>query len=205
MGEGDRDDGLAKDAICRRPRAAFSGQRPLRLPCGGRHPTDSGISIQGGLVKADSGCLNENGIALLRPVLKINLSNEPTLNFHVWFHCMPSGNENDHLMVGWRLEAPEGGTSAHDFYHAQPLRLYGPEERAHGLHDRYPVRFPTVPLPASNAVELCLTAILIACGKEALRTFTGSGDALVRAAARAYWAKLFGGGTQAAGLAVIAG
>lgn len=158
------------------------------------------------IVKADNGCLNENGIALLRPVLKCNLSNEPTLNFHVWFHCMPSGNANDHLMIGWRLEAPEGGGSAHDFFHAQPLRTYGPEEKGHGLHDRFPVRFPTIPLPASNVVELCLTAVLVACGKETLRTFVrGSSNAEVRAAANAFWTKVFGAGAPAAALAVIAG
>lgn len=147
------------------------------------------------IVKADNGCLTENGIALLRPVLKSNFSNEPTLNFHVWFHCLPSGLPNDHLMVGWRLEGPEGGNSAHDFFHAQPLRAYGPEEQGHGLHERFPVRFPTLPLPASNVVELCLTAVLVACGKEALRTFVGSGNPEVRVAAKAFWGKVFGSAT----------
>jgi hypothetical protein len=149
------------------------------------------------IVKADNGCLNENGIALLRPLLKSNFNNEPTLNFHVWFHCMPSANANDHLMVGWRLEGPEGGTSAHDFFHAQPLRAYGPEEKGHGLPERFPVRFPTLPLPASNVVELCLTAVLVACGKEALRAFVGSGNSEVRTAAKAFWKKVFGGGNTA--------
>lgn len=150
------------------------------------------------IVKADNGCLKENGIALLRPVLKSNFDNEPTLNFHVWFHCMPSANANDHLMVGWRLEGPEGSTSAHDYFHAQPLRLYGPEEKGHGLPERFPEGFPTLPLPASNVVELCLTTVLVACGKEALRSFVGSGNAEVRAAAKAFWNKVFGGGSTAA-------
>lgn len=146
------------------------------------------------IVKGDSGCLNENGIALLRPVLKSNFSDEPTLNFHVWFHSMPSGNANDHLMVGWRLECPEGGTSTHDFFHAQPLRRYGPEEKGYGLPDRFSESFPTIPLPASNVVELCLTAVLVACGKEALRLFVRSSrNAEVRAAAKLFWTKVFGG------------
>lgn len=146
------------------------------------------------IVKGDNGCLKEGGIALIRPVLKVNFDQEPTVNFHVWFHCMPSGNDNDHLMVGWRLEGPEGGgdSSTHDFFHAQPLRFYGPEDRGHGLHDRFPVRFPTIPLPASNVVELCLTAVLVACGKETLRALVrNSGNAEVRAAANAFWAKVF--------------
>jgi hypothetical protein len=147
------------------------------------------------ILKAESGCLIENGIALLRPVLKNNFSNRPTLNFHIWFHCMPSANANDHLMIGWRLEGPEGGASSHDFFHAQPLRKYGPEEKGHGMHDRFPERFPTIPLPASNVVELCLTAVLVACGKETLRAFVrNSGNAEVRAAANAFWTKVFGGG-----------
>lgn len=147
------------------------------------------------IVKGDNSCLKEGGVALIRPVLKLNLDNEPTLNFHVWFHCMPSGNDEDHLMVGWRLEGPEGGgdSSPHDFFHAQPLRSYGPEDKGHGLHDRFPVRFPTIPLPASNVVELCLTAVLVACGKETLRTFIrSSGNAEVRAAANTFWTKVFG-------------
>jgi hypothetical protein len=149
------------------------------------------------LVKADSKCLEGNGIALLRPVLKTNFDNQPQLNFHVWFHCCSPGTDNDHLMVGWRLESPEGGGSTHDFYHAQPLRRYGPEETLHGLHERFPESFPTIPLPASNVVELCLTAVLVACGKDALRTLVrSSGDATVRAAANAFWTKVFGGAGQ---------
>lgn len=146
------------------------------------------------IVKGDTACLSENGIALLRPVLKTNFDDKPTLNFHIWFHSLPSGGE-DHLIMGWRLEHPEGSGDkiSHDFFHAQPMRKFGPEGTVHGMHHRFPDSFPTIPLPASNAVELCLTAILVACGKEALRTYVrGSSNADVRAAARAYWTKIFG-------------
>lgn len=169
------------------------------------HPTASNTEIltapsnlTGGMhsyviVKGDGGCLAENGIALVRPVLKTNFSGEPTLNFHVWFHCMPSGGSDDHLVTGWRLEHPEGNNTSHDFFHAQPMRKFGPEESVHGMHNRFPESFPTIPLPASNVVELCLTAVLVACGKEALRTFVrSSANAEVRAAARGFWTKLFG-------------
>ncbi len=146
------------------------------------------------VVKADSQCLDGNGIALLRPVLKTNFDNQPQLNFHVWFHCLSPGTVDDHLMVGWRLEAPEGGGSTHDFFHAQPLRRYGPDATVHGLHARFPEGFPTIPLPATNVVELCLTAVLVACGKDALRALVrNSGDATVRSAANAFWTKVFGG------------
>lgn len=145
------------------------------------------------IVKGDSGCLAEKGIALLRPVLKTNFNGEPTLNFHVWFHCMPSGSPDDHLIAGWRLEHPEGNNTNHDFFHAQPMRKFGPEESVHGMHSRFPESFPTIPLPASNVVELCLTAVLVACGKEALRTLVrNSANAEVRTAARNFWTKLFG-------------
>jgi hypothetical protein len=150
------------------------------------------------VVRADSKCLDGNGIALLRPVLKTNFDNDPQLNFHIWFHCLSPGTVDDHLMLGWRLEAPEGGGSNHDFYHAQPLRRYGPEETRHGLHERFPESFPTIPLPASTVVELCLTAVLVACGKDALRSLVrNSGDPAVRAAAKAFWTKLFGGSARA--------
>lgn len=145
------------------------------------------------VVKADSQCLDGNGIALLRPVLKTNFDNKPQMNFHVWFHCLSPGTVDDHLMVGWRLEAPEGGGSAHDFFHAQPLRRYGPDDAVHGLHRRFPENFPTIPLPATNVVELCLTAVLVACGKDTLRALVrGSRDATVRAAAKAFWTRVFG-------------
>jgi hypothetical protein len=158
------------------------------------------------VVKADSKCLDSNGIALLRPVLKTNFDNEPQLNFHVWFHCLSPGTVADHLMVGWRLEAPEGGGSAHDFFHAQPLRRYGPDAAVHGLHSRFPESFPTIPLPATNLVELCLTAVLVACGKDALRALVrGSGDAKVRAAANAYWTKVFGASSPPADVVALSG
>ncbi len=156
------------------------------------------------VVKADSQCLGSNGIALLRPVLKNNFDNQPQLNFHVWFHCLSPGTNDDHLMLGWRLESPEGGGSTHDFFHAQPLRKYGIEESVHGLHARFPEGFPTIPLPASNVVELCLTAVLVACGKDALRGLVrSSGNASVRTAANLFWTKLFGAAASAPSIAVV--
>jgi hypothetical protein len=144
------------------------------------------------LLKPENGCLTENGIALFRPVLKKNFDKLPQLNFHIWFHCMPSGSTNDHLMTGWRFEEPEGGGSTHNYYHAQPLRKFGPEEKSHGMHDRFSERFPTFPLPAADTVELCLNALLVACGKETLRSLVrNSGNSEVRKAANVFWTKIF--------------
>jgi hypothetical protein len=166
--------------------------------------TQTGATHNYIIVKPDNSCLNEGGIALIRPVLKCNTSNEPRLNFHVWFHCMPAANPDDHLMVGWRLEGPEGHTTTHNFFHAQPLRKYGSAEKGHGLPDRYPERFPTIPLPATDIVELCLTAILVACGKDAIGNLVRhSSNAKVRASANAFYTKVFGLGAQPA--AVLAG
>jgi hypothetical protein len=144
----------------------------------------------------DSACEDDNAIVLLRPVLKTNFDNEVTLNFHLWFHSIYAGDEADHLMVGWRLEAPEGGEpkkATHDFFHAQPLTRYGADGTTHGVHRRSSERFPTIPLPAANIIELCLTTVLMASGKEGLRGLvTKSTNPEVRAAARAYWTKMFG-------------
>ncbi len=145
------------------------------------------------IVKPEPTCLAEDGVALLRPVLKLDLNNNPQLNFHVWFHGFSTPPDDNHLMMGWRLEVPEGGDSTHNFFHAQPLRKFGAEESVHGLgHPKHSERFPSIPLPASNCVELCLTAILIACGKEAIRTFVSSRDVAIRKASRIYWSKVFG-------------
>lgn len=145
------------------------------------------------IVKPDSQCLDDKGIALLRPVLKRDKDDRPQINFHIWFHVLSPQGSDDHLMLGWRLESPEGDATTHDFFHAQPLRKYGVEEAVHGLHARHPERFPSIPLPASNCVELCLTAVLVACGKEALRDFVRSSDPAVRAASRGFWDKVFVG------------
>lgn len=143
------------------------------------------------IVKPENGCLKEEGIALLRPVLKFNRDGEPQLNFHVWFHCKPNANPDDHLMAGWRLESPEGSNTTHHFFHAQPLRRYGSDNKTHGLPDRFPERFPTIPLPATNTIELCLAAVLVACGKDALHSLARSSDnGKVREAAQAFYDKV---------------
>lgn len=141
------------------------------------------------IVRPERVCASAGHVAIIRPVLKINFSGEPRLNFHIWFH---DHSNNDHLMYGWRLEGPEGSDTSHDYYHAQPLKRFGAEQSIYGMPNRFPEKFPTIPLPAIDVVELCLTAVLIACGKDALRTILRSnGNAHVREAARAFWGRLF--------------
>lgn len=145
------------------------------------------------IIKPENSCIKEHGIALFRPVLKKNNDGKIQLNFHIWFHSMHSGSEADHLMSGWRFEEPEGEKTIHNFYHAQPLRRFGKESSVHGMHARSPESFPTFPLNASDTVELCLNAVLVACGKEALRSLIrNSGNPEVRTAASKFWTKIFG-------------
>lgn len=151
------------------------------------------------IVKGDDQCIGRGeGLVLLRPVLKRNFDNIPQLNFHVWFHCVSRGSSSEHVVFGWRLEAPEGegasgiGEAKHNFYHAQPLLKFGPSQAINGLHREFPERFPTFPLPASSVVELCLTAVLVAGGKEALRTMVRNPDPSLRHAAKEFWTKVFG-------------
>lgn len=147
------------------------------------------------VVRPDKACIEDGSIAIFRLVLKTNFSNLPQLNFHVWFHSVSRANQTDHHMVGWRFENPEGGDSRHNYFHAQPLRKYGKDQCVHGLHDRFSESFPTIPLPANTAVELCLTAVLVASGKEGLRSFVNSSNIHVRNATRIFWTKVFGGQT----------
>lgn len=169
-----------------------SDLRPLLGYMGKNATSETALTHFYMVVRADKKCLDGNCIAFLRPVLKKNFDDEPQLNFHIWFNCLNPGTADDHLMIGWRLEGPEGKRTPHDFFHAQPLRKFGSEETTHGLHERFPESFPTIPLPASNVVELCLTAVLVACGKEALRLFVTSGNPSVRSASRIFWSKVFG-------------
>lgn len=143
------------------------------------------------VVKPDSPCLDEKVVALVRPVLKTNLDEVPCLNFHVWFHHLATDG-HEHFMVGWRLEGPEGNNTSHDYFHAQPLKKFGEAESIHGSPARQSERFPTIPLPVEDIVELCLTVVLMASGKEALRSLVcASTNKVLRDSARKYWTKVF--------------
>lgn len=143
------------------------------------------------VVKPDAPCLDDKVVALVRPVLKTNLDDKPCLNFHVWFHHLATDG-HEHFMIGWRLEGSEGDNSSHDYYHAQPLKKFGEAETIYGTPARQSERFPTIPLPASDIVELCLTMVLMASGKEALRNLVcASANQALRDSARKYWTKVF--------------
>ncbi|WBY08132.1 hypothetical protein PIB19_00825 [Sphingomonas sp. 7/4-4] len=71
--------------------------------------------------------------------------------------------------IAFRFEAPETGEQ-HCYYHCQPCRDFG---------DRDPVphaalvshRFPTIPLNATNIVELTVCALMASMGNKAMKSF----------------------------------
>lgn len=71
--------------------------------------------------------------------------------------------------ISFRFEAPEIGEQ-HCYYHCQPCRDFG---------DRDPVphaalvshRFPTIPLNATNIVELTVCALMASMGNKAMKSF----------------------------------
>ena len=71
--------------------------------------------------------------------------------------------------IAFRFEAPEMGEQ-HDYYHCQPSRDFG---------DRDPVphavlishRFPTIPVNASNIVELTICALMACMGHKGIKAF----------------------------------
>jgi hypothetical protein len=71
--------------------------------------------------------------------------------------------------IAFRFEAPEQGEE-HDFYHCQPCRNFGDKEK---VRHAVPVseHFPTVPVNASNIVELTTCAIMAVLGRKDTRRF----------------------------------
>ena len=71
--------------------------------------------------------------------------------------------------IGFRFETPEQGEE-HDYFHCQPCRNLGdkiPIDEAADISEN----FPTIPLNASNIVELTLCAIMATMGRKRARKF----------------------------------
>lgn len=71
--------------------------------------------------------------------------------------------------VAFRYEAPETGEE-HDFFHCQPCRNFGDKidlPEAALISDR----FPTIPLNASNIVELTVCALMSTLGRKKAKNF----------------------------------
>lgn len=71
--------------------------------------------------------------------------------------------------IAFRFEAPEKGDK-HDFYHCQPCRNFGDKERVpHAA--LVSEHFPTIPVNASNIVELTVCALMACMGHSHLKAF----------------------------------
>ena len=77
--------------------------------------------------------------------------------------------EGEKSFIAFRFEAPEKGEE-HDFYHCQPCRNFGDKDK---VPHAVPVseHFPTVPINASNIVELTACAIMAVFGRKETRRF----------------------------------
>lgn len=71
--------------------------------------------------------------------------------------------------IAFRFEAPEQGDE-HNYFHCQPCRNFGDKELVpHAALVSH--RFPTIPLNASNIVELTVCALMASMGHKKMRDF----------------------------------
>ncbi len=82
----------------------------------------------------------------------------------LWYKTRGERNFN-----GYRFETPEIGDE-HDYYHCQPCRNFGDREL---LPEAALVseKFPTIPLNASNIVELTVCALMATLGRNKMNLF----------------------------------
>lgn len=80
--------------------------------------------------------------------------------------------DGNNTFIAFRFETPEVGDE-HDFFHCQPCRNFGDREN---LPESAQIshRFPTIPLNASNIVELTLCALMSTLGRKKTRRFMRS-------------------------------
>ena len=69
----------------------------------------------------------------------------------------------------FRFEAPEKGDK-HDYYHCQPCRNFGDREQVQNAA-LVSEHFPTIPINASNIVELTVCALMACMGHKQLKGF----------------------------------
>ena len=93
---------------------------------------------------------------------------EGTHNFRL-FLGQWSVVEKKKTFGAFRFETPETG-DVHNYYHCQPCRNFGDKEKLKNSV-YFSERFPTIPLNASNIVELTLCALLAALGRQKTKTF----------------------------------
>lgn len=93
--------------------------------------------------------------------------------------------------IAFRFDAPEQG-SEHNYFHCQPCRNFGDKETVPNAA-LVSHRFPTIPVNASNIVELTLCALMASKGRKKMQDFVrkilkepaaGSNDSLKAAYSR---------------------
>lgn len=83
------------------------------------------------------------------------------VNFHVYWHSRNANNED--LVLGWRMEAPEGQSTDHHFFHVQSIEGFEVEGSI-SKSEWMPVKFPTMPLMAETQFELAMASCVSMCG-----------------------------------------
>lgn len=77
--------------------------------------------------------------------------------------------EGQKTFLAFRFEAPEQGEE-HNYYHCQPCRNFGDKEKVPNAA-LVSQRFPTIPVNASNIVELTVCALMSSMGHKKMRGF----------------------------------
>lgn len=78
--------------------------------------------------------------------------------------------EGTKTFLAFRYDAPEKGDK-HDFYHCQPCRNFGEKEHVPNAAV-VSQHFPTIPINASNIVELTVCALMACMGHSHLKDFS---------------------------------
>ncbi len=77
--------------------------------------------------------------------------------------------DGNKTFIAFRFEAPEKGDK-HDFYHCQPCRNFGDKVRVPNAA-QVSEHFPTIPINASNIVELTVCALIACMGRKEAQAF----------------------------------
>jgi hypothetical protein len=77
--------------------------------------------------------------------------------------------DNTKTFIAFRFEAPEQGDE-HNYFHCQPCRDFGDREQVPNAA-LVSHRFPTIPVNASNIVELTVCALMSTMGHKKMKSF----------------------------------
>lgn len=99
------------------------------------------------------------------PALGVEARENKDETIHLGFHVLFFGkSQRTFHSFGHRFDAPEGKQTTHNFYHVQPLRRWRNGEHVPFAFQQQPDTFPTIPLQASDSLDLALHAVHVACG-----------------------------------------